>query len=60
MEKCKIEYIIDKQSYNTIEEIENVINNITEPKTIKITYKVSYKPNDETITKNTSKTIIIK
>ncbi len=60
MNDCTIQYILDNKTYNNMTELQTEINGITEAKTIKVIYKVSYKPEDETITKSITRTINLK
>ena len=60
MTDCTIKYSFNNETYETMQEVENAINEITEPKTVKITYKVSYKPEDEVKTTSVTRSITLK
>jgi len=57
---CEISYIFDKKKYKATEELEKVINAITTPGKISITYEIKYKPDDEVMTTTAKKTITLK
>lgn len=61
MSNCKIEYTFNKKTYTNINELENAINQITDAtKSLKLTYKVTYKLNDENVVTSVTKTINLK
>lgn len=58
--KCNITYELDGESLSTKQALENKINAITTPTTVKITYYVEYDNDDNTITDSISKTVTLK
>ncbi len=56
---CDITYIYNKNNY-TKKELEDVINAIDQGTEITIQYDIKYKPDDEVISQNVKKTVILK
>ena len=53
-DECEIEYTFQGKTFKTTSELENEINNLTNPGNYTITYKVSYKEENETTTRKIS------
>lgn len=54
-----ITYVLDKNRYSSLEQLESAVNAITSSKEITIKYEVKYKTDDETLTKTISKSVTL-